>query len=438
MADLEQRRSFGPAVDSAGSLALYVVLAFTAANALFNTLAAELGFGFPYTSFLMLPSDRFADFFKIILSYPGAHGVRVSDMLGLHDLLSGYIAHNPYYGVAGLARNELTHFHLPPFTTLLSLTAIRLMHHIDPVMLFVALAGALLLYLSRIALLVGGTWRRGVVWALLGALNYPMLAVLTRGNLFAGVTALILIHALLLAVRGKAPVFAGLLLALAINIRPNAGLFVVPLLLLYPPRDRVTVAVALLSAIAICAISLLWDHHLYPDYDFAHFTRGVEIYYQRYVFDNEGVAYGSSLYGGAKLLIGYHAHLESLCAALSALLYLAAIAAYTLKRLDRPTFLFLMCASYCLGSSVFGDYHLLIFLIVPMVQAMEPAAPGNGASIFSPPVLISCIMLSPKNYLFVQDISYQVLFNPLLLLFAAVAMGLTACQVPDLRRSAVT
>ena len=51
---------------------LWIVLGLVLANLLFNAAASAFGAGYPYTSFLSLPGDRFADFFKLAFSYPGA------------------------------------------------------------------------------------------------------------------------------------------------------------------------------------------------------------------------------------------------------------------------------------------------------------------------------------------------------------------------------
>jgi hypothetical protein len=49
-------------------MTLWIVLGLVVANLLFNAVASSLGVGYPYTSFLSLPTDRFADFFKLAFS----------------------------------------------------------------------------------------------------------------------------------------------------------------------------------------------------------------------------------------------------------------------------------------------------------------------------------------------------------------------------------
>ena len=50
---------------------LLIVLGLVLANLLFNAAASAFGLGYPYTSFLSQPNDRFGDFFKLAFSYPG-------------------------------------------------------------------------------------------------------------------------------------------------------------------------------------------------------------------------------------------------------------------------------------------------------------------------------------------------------------------------------
>jgi hypothetical protein len=54
-----------------------IIFFFTALNSIFNSLLFSLGYGFPYTTFLFNPADRFADYFKGIFSYPDAANLHI-------------------------------------------------------------------------------------------------------------------------------------------------------------------------------------------------------------------------------------------------------------------------------------------------------------------------------------------------------------------------
>jgi hypothetical protein len=87
--------------------------------------------------------------------------------------------------------------------------------------------------------------------------------------------------------------------------------------------------------------------------------------------------------------------------------------------------IFLTLSAYALGSQVFGDYHLIVFLI-PVVML---AAGAKVDSATSRAILVaSCLMLVPKNYIFQVDDegmlewSWQVVINPLILLRFSVPL----------------
>lgn len=402
-----------------------ILFALTAANAIFNVLAVALGATGPLASFLPGPDDLFADFFKFVLSYPGGDRVPVGNATALRDLLARYVADNPYHGVDGLGRGVVTHLHVPPFTTLLSLAALRAMRVLDPVWLFGLLVAGLAVWSAFIARAVSTSRREAVTWTAFLLLSYPTLLVVTRGNLFAGLTALLLVHAVLVVARGGSAAAAALLLALAINVRPNAAIFAL-VLFAAAPGTRLRTGMLLAGATAILfAASLAAASALYPDYTLVTFLAGLAQYHQVYVVGGLGLPYGSSLYGGLKLLLGHRPGLEAVAALAAAALAAAAITLRIRAALPMPVFAFLLAAAYCLGSSVFADYHLLVFAAPVLCFALARPNPRDGTDVGHDGRLVvvaSCALLAPKNYVFAGPVSEQVLLNPLILVAAAGAL----------------
>src|SRR5690349_20149014 len=103
---------------SAIQAALVIVLACALANLLFNAFANAAGWCYPYTSFLFRPLDRFADFFKLAFSYPGAQVHSAARYWGLSDLLEHHMS-----DVRRFEGTDVNHFHVPPVPTLLGLGA---------------------------------------------------------------------------------------------------------------------------------------------------------------------------------------------------------------------------------------------------------------------------------------------------------------------------
>lgn len=403
------------------TIALGLLLVLVGANSTFNVAASWLGYGLPYTTFLPPPGDAFADYFKFVLSYPGGATIRFGNLLGLHDLIRQYQTANPYHGVEALTGTSLTRLHVTPLTTCFSLLNLKAMTAVDPVALFIGLNLALLCHWCAIVSQFARSRREALVWVAVAVVAYPTLMMVARGNLFAGVTAVCVAHAMLLALRERSLPTSAMVLAIAIGLRPNAVVFVVPFLALTAERRWRTLAMVVAWGMATTCAALLCAHLWYPEYTPTTFLAGLARYYQLYVVGNDGLAFGSSLYGGMKLLFGYRPGLAT-AAGLVALSVLAvAVRLRTMRGLRDSTLIFLVCAAYCLGSTVFADYHLIVFVLVPMTIAAESREREIDAQDWIA-MTASCLILAPKNYLYVDGVSWQVVVNPLILLAAVCAI----------------
>ena len=90
-------------------------------------------------------------------------------------------------------------------------------------------------------------------------------------------------------------------------------------------------------------------------------------------------------------------------------------------------YVFLISSCYVLGSSVFADYHLGVFISPLLLYYLEKTRKSvsgisNIGNIDSFEFIMiyasSILMLSPKNYIFYHGYSLQVILNPLILLFS--------------------
>jgi hypothetical protein len=301
----------------------------------------------------------------------------------------------------------------PPLTALFCIVAAKLMVMTDPAFCFVAFNAMLALYWICIAVRNAGV-RTGAAIAVMTLVSYPWLMMVERGNIYAGITAVALLHALFLGLRGRAPSVVALLLAVSVNIRPNAIVFFMPLLILYrADLFRFTISFGLLAP-AVFGGSLIATHALYPAYTITSFSHGLAIYYQDYVVHEAGLAGGSSLFGVLKLAIGYRSGLDLVAAIPSGIIMAAALLLGFTRQLSPATFVFLTASAYCLGSSVIADYHLIIF-------AAPIAARAIIVDGMTPPVsdrislVGSLLLLIPKNYAFANQVSLQILLNPVIL-----------------------
>ena len=394
-------------------------------NSIFNSISVALGAKFPKNTFLYSSTDLYADFFKWIFSYPHSFALKVSES---SILLNSYINQNPYNGIHGLVNGSLTHFHIPPLGATISMAYLHLMKFIDPSILFMAsiliIAVTVYLFLKKyVACKTDAT-----LLFISFLISYPTLFFITRGNIFAGITALSLIVYLVLLHRKEHFYFAIFLLAVAVNLRPNAVIFIFALLIVND-RSKITGFIWFLCFSALLFfISLYISNVLYPEYTFRHFLDGLSIYYSIYVIGSGGLSYGSSLFGAFKMLFGYARYIEPIISfsGISVVLY----ASYKLLKsyLSPTTYIFILCAIYVLCSSVFADYHLMVlFAPIILLYLDNSKAPYQASEFLAKRtfeiIFFSCIFqLIPKNYFFLNDVSFQVILNPMVLAFAVTLL----------------
>lgn len=377
-------------------------------------------------SFFARINDAFADYFKSIASLPGAEQIDPSHFLGLKDRI--------LYAKTSWYQPGFTNMHSPPAVMLFFLVNLKLMIAADPAACFLILNTALFLYFCYLSKRYTNSTGEAISWVVLVIVSYPTVLMVIRGNVMAGLTAALLIHTMLLSIRGRSPIVAGALLAIAVNFRPNAIAFALPLLLLqHREWLKASGSLAVVGLILFVA-SLFAAHGLYPQYDFDTFRHGLTVYYQKYVIENYGLENGSSLYGALKMLFEgghYRPGLDLLAAIPAAIIGLSGGVAYLYRRVSAVTLIFLTAAAYTLGSTVIADYHLMVFLVVPLVIAgtvdTQPLAAADRMSLLG-----ACLMLVPKHYLYIEGISLQLVFNPLILLVTSVVILCYAIVHPKL------
>ena len=375
-----------------------------------------------YPSTYIFKGDLFGDFIKVVVSYPGAKNLNINSHFGLMDIFSDYIKNNPYKGVDGLGAGVLTHFHLPPLTTLVSLASLSLMHVLPPQLVFY-LALALVLFLTFVIInfLVIKINEKLILLFCFFA-SYPFLFALQRGNLFSVVTSLAIFYFVLSTLKNK-NIFLGLLcMAIALNIRPNA-IFFFPILILAPNHRWLFRLFGLLAlTVTIFILSIFIDALIYPDYSLISFIKGLSIYHIIYVIGTGGDSYNSSIFNLLKILFHYSWFLEFIGLVSGILILGIAVLGYIKRLLDSTSLIFILCVAYMCGTSTFADYHLLIFMLpVTIICSDITKLSSSQTGIKGLPqtywiIYFTCIfILAPKNYIFNQNgISIFILLNPLI------------------------
>ena len=340
--------------------------------------------------------DAFADFVKIVLQFPG--GRIAHDALGYDFLVRRYQAAVAGWSLRG-SPYELEHTFLLPLTTLISVACRGMLAWIGTVTLGVMLSAVCVT--SLIIAVNEHSSDRFLPWFV--AFSYPVLFGMDRGNLFALFAGTLTVIALL---RRKRDVLAAVLLAVAINIRPNLVFFVPALFNL-----RGGIRCMILTA-AVFGISLAASHTLLPSYSLTELHLGLDAYARQYAAAGQGVPFGSSLYG-AFWLVGWTPPIF-VFPALALVIAGAAWVAFQRERLSYGCFCFITGSCMFIATPILNDYHLLIFAVPPIV----------GASPYA--LLASILLMLPKGYGHIGDSTYQVIANPVIMLAALAPMLLRA------------
>jgi len=351
-----------------------------------------------------LGQDRFADFLKVVLAFPGA--APAPDHLGLGPLINEYW-HSPDYRLP-----EFGLYHLPPLSMLLTLLARLAFGIVSPTLIFMALV-------ALFAASMAGTLQRftnDVGWAVTPFVSYPLLTIIDRGNLYAALCATCLVAALL---RRRPDWFAAFLFAIALNVRPNAAFLALPLFIL---DWRFAYRAGLVGGI-IALLSAITAHALFPSYTISSFLHGLQIYANEYAISGEGVPFGSSLFGAGYLLRMPYLFLATIIGVAP---LLPACVLFYRRKMSYDEFVYVCSAVTGMATSVFADYHLLVFL-APLILA-------RNLSVSIP----SLLLLAPKGWWVIAPdaSSIQVILNPLIMLcgswwliFSAAARALRGARL---------
>jgi hypothetical protein len=403
-------------------LVIFIAL-MTFANSLFNSLASENGYGYPYATFLAFPQDKYGDLIKYPLSFPGAPFQGVD---GWAPLYQKYLNHNDYLGIEAFFQpGKVSNLQGPPLVIVLTLILRWIIWMTNPsfTIYFFIFATTIPLVAFMAALYKRVAW----YWLTLGLLiSYPFLFMITRGNYGSAIPSIVLIFSMVNCLRKKYPLLTAFLIAIAINMRPNSAIFIC-LLFTYGSFFNTFryVLYCVLFAFLTAITSYCTAHWLYPDYTFNNMILGLEQYYKLYVIDGLGLSYGSSFWGILQCLhFGWPAfdisHLDKILILVCLIIAAFALALFRRHLITPENFIMLVCLDYCLFSSpVFADYHLLCLFGMLLLWALKEDSNLGADATWMEKVGI-CLLLSPKNYLFFGTVSAQVVLNPEILLLLII------------------
>jgi hypothetical protein len=402
-----------------------IVFFFIAANALYISIFQA----FDETSLItfLYKGDLYGDFFKIPLSYPFNSKI-ILDKSHLTNLIINYLEQKIYYGFEGFEVDKLTHFHLPPLTTLYFLGIRGLMAYVNAATIFYTLV--LLTFISLIIVIkifISKNIRIIILYSALVFISYPFLFAIQRGNLFS-IWVFILSLVFIFSTLKLKHINIGIIcLAISVNIRPNS-IILLPMLL-FLPKNLIPNKIFLFSfyLIAILINSYLIDNYIYPEYNLINFKMGLEKYHHLYVEGPYGYGNNSSLYGMLRYLILNTKVAEILSLISSLFLAVITIIKILNKELVAHESVYLLCITGMCGTAVYADYHLMIFLIpLFLLFEIEKFTERKGMildnlKLNSFVMYIALILIiAPKNYVNTDSISLTSILNPIIAIVSAI------------------
>lgn len=407
------------------SLGLLALAFFTFFNGFLNSVNVEYDAIYVFEcTYLGDPTDRHADIIKTSLSLateppPGL------DYWSPH--YQKFYLRNAYGTLADVSRGRITVFGLPPLSLLIENGVLRGLQTIGPEAVVGFYYFGAWLWLGVLCWSFVPNRKECVVAFIVLALSYPFMLALSRGNVFALITAGGLISYIYFCCVRRHLLLAAFCLALACNIRPNA-LLMAPLLLSFGlRRAALGWAFFFLVSAGIGGVAYFVESAVEPGYSYSVFKEAISTYYRLYVIGPGGDSNNASAYGALKLIyrvISVDPSPDVLAwmnTSITGLICLAIGWASFLFWRGRMTifyFGFVLTALYAMGTSIFSPYHLVVFFVFTLMAGVV----GTGKESYPPAlVLVAVALLIPKSYFFIfPNLSCEGLINPLIF---AISVG---------------
>lgn len=388
-----------------------------ALNSIFNSLAFAFGYGFPVTSFLFPSADLLADFFKTNFAIASELGIYI-DPSELPELIRKYLNSNAYLKDGGI-----TIFHLPPLTMLLSIGIVFLMELFGPINSLLLLLSIFFITVYASLIGFGLSAKRAGVWIAIFLMSYPVLFLITRGNLISGFATLFIALAIILFLQEKKLFWALIFSALAVNMRPNLIILLSVVFIRPYGFDFKRIFSCAFLILIVFFSSLELTHKILDGYTYLKFLNGLKIYHDLFISGAAGVNYGSSLYGAFRTFFPYSQAMETGIFLVCSGLFLYCTTIFFFKKLDLISYIFSLSALCCLMTPIFADYHLTIFFLPLLLISVSCSKsfllldPFPSKKVITILIFACTMLLIPKNYAFYKgEISWQVILNPLILL----------------------
>jgi len=408
---------------------LIAIIFFVMLNALYNSLSVAYGLNnFPYSTFLFYSNDLHADLVKMAMGY--WHNVHI-DTSHWDPIYQKFyeLYHSGFF-----VKHHFNNNHLPPLPFLIGIFLGKILQSSSPGLIVSVYYLIVFLTIFTIATYLKKNRHDFYILTIGMLLSYPVLMVLTRGNIFSFFTSFSIIAFLFLIYQKRFPWIAVLLLSFAIEFRPNIALLSI-LFFVYPYKSalRYIVASAVVSLGSFFILTAI-SHTICPQYSLESFIAGLHNYINIYITGNMGVLFNNSLYGAIRSLsIAWHIpisttsllSINTIIAITGILSLFIILYLYLQKKINTYEFIFFTVSITTLSTTIFATYHLTIFLFFVLIGFKKNSY--ELSKYYNLIVFTTIFLLVPKNYIFFDFIykdflSAETILNPVVLLLSSIVL----------------
>jgi hypothetical protein len=384
----------------------------------------SLGFGYPRTSFFFLPQDIFADFFKFIINQNNLsqHFVTPQGEKG-YPYITPHLNFSYYYQI-----NNTT----IPFYFLISGVNAIFLKLLNPYLVyFLNILIFLIIFFYQIKNFLVDQKISCIIF-ITSVFSYAVLTMMNRGHIFSAFTCLILIQILINCYLKKNFIQNFFLVILVFSAKPTTLCFALYifnynisfskkfiyffLLLILAPIFYI-----LINEFNYFFLGNIWS--FYNNFENTLKMHAQSIYYNLYIIGDEGLAFGSSLWGLVKISLrsfsNFNPHIWiKITFLFCSLIFLIFTLLFFLKKINISVFAYTLVSYYILVSPVSADYHLIIFF-APLLLLLKDYEISNSKDLYIVLILTIAFIVSPQHYYFTEKfIPEKTILNPLLILCA--------------------
>lgn len=400
------------------------VFFFLFLNLFYNQIMTSLGFGYPRTSFFFLPQDIFADFFKFIINQNNLsqHFVTPQGEKG-YPYITPHLNFSYYYQI-----NNTT----IPFYFLISGVNAIFLKLLNPYLVyFLNILIFLIIFFYQIKNFLVDQKISCIIF-ITSVFSYAVLTMMNRGHIFSAFTCLILIQILINCYLKKNFIQNFFLVILVFSAKPTTLCFALYifnynisfskkfiyffLLLILAPIFYI-----LINEFNYFFLGNIWS--FYNNFENTLKMHAQSIYYNLYIIGDEGLAFGSSLWGLVKISLrsfsNFNPHIWiKITFLFCSLIFLIFTLLFFLKKINISVFAYTLVSYYILVSPVSADYHLIIFF-APLLLLLKDYEISNSKDLYIVLILTIAFIVSPQHYYFTEKfIPEKTILNPLLILCA--------------------